>query len=274
MLIAIDDGLFALDDLFEQEGMPKLPAGLGLSRMMNDWPSWLDRIKTAVASRATTAGSHTEAATPIPFGEVVWLAPLRTPRKLICMGTNYAGHAKEVASKALAMPYGFLKPPSNILCGSGSDVTLLAASQMNDWEIELAVVIGKAAKNVGEALDYVAGYAVLNDVSSRDWVASRPEFLGIDWVVGKAANGYAPMGPLFTPAEFVEDPQNLDVELTLNGETMQKGTTADMVLNVAQIIAHLSTFMTLEPGDIIATGTPEGVGFGRKPPIFLRTAIS
>ena len=268
-VVAMTEGrLYPLDRLFATSGLDPAPAGVGLSEMLDDWAAWLDRIKQAVQG----AQSHTSSVEPLPADGITWLPPVRRPRKLICMGTNYSGHAKEVESKALAMPYSFLKPPSNTLCGSGSVVTLLDISEMNDWEIELAVVIGKAARRVPEAdaLGFVAGYAVMNDVSSRDWVAKRPEFLGIDWVVGKAADGYAPMGPLLTPAEFVADPQDLGLELTLNGQVMQHGNTADMVFNVAQIIAHLSRFMTLEPGDIIATGTPEGVGFGRKPPMFLQ----
>jgi 2-keto-4-pentenoate hydratase/2-oxohepta-3-ene-1,7-dioic acid hydratase in catechol pathway len=119
-------------------------------------------------------------------------------------------------------------------------------------------------------MDYVAGYTIINDVSARDWVASSPKFLGIDWVVGKSIDGYAPMGPTFTPAEFVSNPQNLDLELTVNGKVMQHGNTGQMVFNIAQIIAHLSKVMTLEPGDVIASGTPEGTGFGHKPMVFLQ----
>jgi 2-keto-4-pentenoate hydratase/2-oxohepta-3-ene-1,7-dioic acid hydratase in catechol pathway len=203
---------------------------------------------------------------------VTWLPPIRRPRKLICMGTSYAGHASEVSSDPLKAPYSFIKSASNTLRGSGATITLLDISQMNDWEVELAVVIGRAARNVeeGQAMEYVAGYTIINDVSTRDWVASRPKFLGIDWVVGKSIDGYAPMGPTFTPAEFVSDPQNLDLELTVNGKVMQHGNTRQMVFNIAQIIGHLSRFMTLEPGDIIASGTPEGTGFGQKPMVFLQ----
>jgi 2-keto-4-pentenoate hydratase/2-oxohepta-3-ene-1,7-dioic acid hydratase in catechol pathway len=188
------------------------------------------------------------------------------------MGTNYAGHAVEVSSDPLKAPYSFIKSSSNTLRGSGDTITLLDVANMNDWEIELAVVIGKAARrvDVAQALDYVAGYTIINDVSARDWVASSPKFLGIDWVVGKSIDGYAPMGPTFTPAEFVADPQNLNLELTVNGHVMQHGNTSQMIFNIAEIIAHLSRIMTLEPGDIIASGTPEGTGFGHKPPVWLK----
>ncbi len=272
VIIMMEKRFYPLGKLFALNGLDPIPAGVGLSEMIDDWTVWLERIKESVNDAKSGTPSLQASVEPLSVDEITWLPPVRRPRKLICMGTNYSGHAKEVASKALKMPYSFLKPPSNTLSGSGSVVTLLDISEMNDWEIELAVVIGKTARHVpeGDALGFVAGYSVMNDVSSRDWVAERPEFLGIDWVVGKAADGYAPMGPLLTPAEFVADPQDLDLELTLNGQVMQKGNTADMVFNVAQIIAHLSRFMTLEPGDIIATGTPEGVGFGRKPPVFLK----
>ena len=266
VVVMTEGRLYPLDRLLAAAGLDPAPVGAGLSEMLENWAAWLDRIKRAVG------GTRLSSVEPLPVDGIAWLPPVRRPRKLVCMGTNYSGHAKEVESKALDMPYSFLKPPSTTLCGSGSTVTLLDISEMNDWEIELAVVIGKPARRVSEAdaLGHVAGYTVMNDVSSRDWVAKRPEFLGIDWVVGKAADGYAPMGPLLTPAEFVADPQNLGLELTLNGQVMQHGNTADMVFSVAQVIAHLSRFMTLEPGDIIATGTPEGVGLGRKPPVFLQ----
>jgi 2-keto-4-pentenoate hydratase/2-oxohepta-3-ene-1,7-dioic acid hydratase in catechol pathway len=179
----------------------------------------------------------------------MWRAPILKPRKLICMGTNYAGHATEVSRDPLKAPYSFIKSSSNTLRGSGATITLLDVANMNDWEIELAVVIGKAARrvDVARAMDYVAGYSIINDVSARDWVASSP-----------------------TPAAFVADPQNLNLELTVNGHVMQKGNTSQMVFNIAEIIAHLSRTMTLEPGDIIASGTPEGTGFGHKPPVYLK----
>ena len=141
---------------------------------------------------------------------------------------------------------------------------------MNDWEVELAVVMGRRAKDVteGDALDYVAGYAVINDVSARDWIADKPE-LGIDWVMQKCRR-LRPMGPMITPAAFVPDPQVLDLELTVNGQVMQKSNTSRMVFTVTQAIAHLSRFLTLEPGDVIATGTPSGTGYGREPQVFLK----
>jgi 2,4-didehydro-3-deoxy-L-rhamnonate hydrolase len=269
LVIVSGSTVFDLGKLLAASGADSLPSGFGLSEMLDDWPTWLPRIKQAVDS-GERQGINTYRIADV--SEVTWRAPILKPRKLICMGTNYAGHATEVSSDPLKAPYSFIKSSSNTLRGSGDTITLLDVAKMNDWEIELAVVIGKAARrvDVAQAMDYVAGYSIINDVSARDWVASSPKFLGIDWVVGKSIDGYAPMGPTFTPAEFVADPQNLNLELTVNGKVMQKGNTSQMVFNIAQIIAHLSRIMTLEPGDIIASGTPEGTGFGHKPPIWLK----
>lgn len=272
VVIRLSDSIYRLSQVLVFGDAKQFTVETGLSGMLNDWTTWRDRIQLAVEAVGEQQDALQKLLRPIPQDQIAWLPPLRRPRKLICMGTNYAGHAKEVASEPLKASFSFIKPTSNTLRGSGDTITLLDTAQMNDWEVELAVVIGSAARAVSEAdaLGYVAGYMIMNDVSSRDWVAESPKFLGVDWVVGKAADGYAPMGPWLTPAEFVPDPQNLNIGLTLNGETMQDGNTSEMVFTVAQVIAHLSRTMTLEPGDIIATGTPEGTGFGHKPPIFLK----
>jgi 2-keto-4-pentenoate hydratase/2-oxohepta-3-ene-1,7-dioic acid hydratase in catechol pathway len=270
-VVIIGNDVIRLNHLLGATGNEDLPGGFGLSEMLHRWDVWLPRLKNVVDALANSA-SIRNASKIEAVSEVTWLPPIQRPRKLICMGTNYAGHASEVSSDPLKTPYSFIKSASNTLRGSGATITLLDIAQMNDWEVELAVVIGRAARHVeeGRAMDYVAGYTIINDVSARDWVASSPKFLGIDWLVGKSIDGYAPMGPTFTPAEFVPDPQNLDLELTVNGKVMQHGNTRQMVFSIAQIIAHLSKFMTLEPGDAIASGTPEGTGFGQKPMVFLK----
>jgi 2-keto-4-pentenoate hydratase/2-oxohepta-3-ene-1,7-dioic acid hydratase in catechol pathway len=239
--------------------------------MLDQWDVWLLRLKSVVDAFENNVSIQNSCEIE-SVSDVTWLPPIQRLRKLICMGTNYAGHASEVSSDLLKMPYSFIKSTSNTLRGSGATITLLDIALMNDWEVELAVVIGRAARHVeeGQAMNYVAGYTIINDVSARDWVASGPKFLGIDWLLGKSIDGYAPMGPTFTPAEFVSDPQNLDLELTVNGKVMQHGNTGQMLFNIAQIIAHLSKFMTLEPGVVIASGTPEGTGFGHKPMVFLQ----
>jgi 2-keto-4-pentenoate hydratase/2-oxohepta-3-ene-1,7-dioic acid hydratase in catechol pathway len=272
LVIVLGSTVFDLGKLLAASGADSLPSGFGLSEMLDDWATWFPRIKQAVELGESQGSGGIDAYRIADVSEVAWRAPILKPRKLICMGTNYAGHATEVSSDPLKAPYSFIKSSSNTLRGSGATITLLDIANMNDWEVELAVVIGKAARRVDVALamDYVAGYSIINDVSARDWVASSPKFLGIDWVVGKSIDGYAPMGPTFTPAEFVADPQNLNLELTVNGKVMQRGNTSQMVFNIAEIIAHLSRIMTLEPGDIIASGTPEGTGFGHKPPVWLK----
>jgi 2-keto-4-pentenoate hydratase/2-oxohepta-3-ene-1,7-dioic acid hydratase in catechol pathway len=270
-VVVIGNDVIRLNSLLAATGNELLPSRFGLSEMLDQWDVWFPRLKSVVDAFEEDV-SIRNACDIEPISEVNWLPPIQRPRKLICMGTNYAGHADEVSSDPLKTPYAFIKSASNTLRGSGATITLLDIAQMNDWEVELAVVIGRAARHVeeGQAMDYVAGYTIINDVSARDWVASSPKFLGIDWVVGKSIDGYAPMGPTFTPAEFVPDPQNLDLELTVNGTVMQHGNTRQMVFNIAQIIAHLSKSMTLEPGDVIASGTPEGTGFGQKPMVFLK----
>ena len=271
VVMVIDDDIYALQPLLDACGLVSISDNAGVSEMLEQWSEWLPRLKE-IADGLEDHSRHFSAARIGTVADCVWLPPIQRPRKLICMGTNYAGHASEVSSDPLNAPYSFLKSTSNTLRGSGDVVTLLDIAEMNDWEAELAVVIGRPARHVSEAdaLDYVAGYSIINDVSARDWVAGSPKFLGIDWVVGKSIDGYAPLGPTFTPAEFVEDPQDLDVGLTVNGEVMQQGNTRQMIFGVAQIVAHLSKFMTLEAGDIIASGTPEGTGFGHKPPVFLK----
>jgi 2-keto-4-pentenoate hydratase/2-oxohepta-3-ene-1,7-dioic acid hydratase in catechol pathway len=270
-VVVVNKDVILLNSLLAATGNEVLPSGVGLSEMLDQWDVWFPRLKSVVEAFEGDV-SIRNACDIGAISEVNWLPPIQRPRKLICMGTNYAGHASEVSSNPLTTPYSFIKSASNTLRGSGATIKLLDIAQMNDWEVELAVVIGRAARHVeeGQAMDYVAGYTIINDVSARDWVASSPKFLGIDWLVGKSIDGYAPMGPTFTPAEFVPDPQNLDLELTVNGTVMQHGNTRQMVFNIAQIIAHLSKFMTLEPGDVIASGTPEGTGFGQKPMVFLK----
>lgn len=201
-----------------------------------------------------------------------FLAPLERPSHLICIGTNYHDHVAEMGvSTSPQFPYAFLKPRTTIAPPAGP-VRLPAMSTMVDWEAELGVVIGARAHNVSlaDALSVVAGYLPLNDISARDWIASRPA-LGIDWVMQKGHDTFTPLGPWITLASAVPDPQSLPVECRVNGVVVQQSFTSNMIFSVAQIIVHLSAIMTLSPGDIIATGTPAGVGFGRKPPVFLES---
>ena len=196
-------------------------------------------------------------ANPDPSGPI--------PSKIICIGLNYADHAAEANLALPAQPICFAKWPS-ALVGPGEPIRLPSATAEPDYEAELAVVIGRRAFDVAveEALDYVAGYACFNDVSARDLQRAEGQ-----WSRSKSFDTFAPMGPM-VPASAIVDPQALSIRCLVNGEVMQDGTTADMVFGVAELIAFVSRSTTLSPGDVIATGTPAGVGLAKQPPRFLR----
>ena len=188
--------------------------------------------------------------------------------KLICIGLNFHEHAKETGNPVPKHPIVFMKATSAIN-GPFDDVVLPRGSQHSDWEIELGVVIGERAKyvNAADALTHVAGYCVVNDVSERFY---QTKLTG-QWTKGKSCDTFGPLGPWLVTADEIADPQNLAMTMDVNGERMQTGNTNDMIFSVREIIAHLSGLMTLYPGDVIATGTPAGVGSGKKPEaIFLR----
>lgn len=193
--------------------------------------------------------------------------PVGQVGKFIGIGLNYADHAAEAGMEPPAMPIVFMKATSSI-CGPNDPVYLPRGAEKGDWEVELGVVIGKTAKYVSEAeaLEYVAGYCIVNDVSER---AFQMERVG-QWTKGKSADTFGPIGPWLVTPDDAGDPQGLDLSLDLNGKTVQTGNTSTMIFTVAQIIAHLSELMSLQPGDVIATGTPPGVGMGMKPPRFLK----
>jgi len=188
-------------------------------------------------------------------------------RNFIAIGLNYADHAAETGAPIPAEPIIFNKAPSCIV-GPNDDVIIPRGSQKTDWEVELAIVIGERASYVGanEALDFVAGYCVCNDVSEREFQLER----GGTWTKGKGCPTFGPLGPWLVTKDEIPDPQNLSMWLDVNGERMQKGSTQTMIFNVAQIVSYVSHFMILEPGDVITTGTPPGVGMGMKPPRYLK----
>ncbi|RWM45570.1 MAG: FAA hydrolase family protein [Mesorhizobium sp.] len=200
-----------------------------------------------------------------------YLPPVPKPRKVICVGTNYRDHLAEMKVTTLpAFPYSFFRPHTS-LAAHREEIRLPKGAKFVDWEAELGVIVGATIgpDHGSDLLEAVAGYTVVNDISARDWIASRPP-VGIDWVMQKAWDKFQPTGPWVTPARFVPEPQRLAIELTVNGVVKQKSSTGEMIFGVREIIKHLASIMTLEPGDIIATGTPAGVGFGRTPPEFIR----
>jgi 2-keto-4-pentenoate hydratase/2-oxohepta-3-ene-1,7-dioic acid hydratase in catechol pathway len=187
--------------------------------------------------------------------------------KFICVGLNYADHAAESGMAVPAEPVLFMKATSAI-CGPNDDVIIPRGSLKTDWEVELGAVIGKEASYVSEAnaLDHVAGYCVINDVSERAFQIER----GGQWVKGKSADTFGPIGPWIVTRDEVPDPQNLSMWLEVDGHRFQNGSTRTMVFGVAHLVSYISQFMSLQPGDIISTGTPPGVGLGQKPPVYLR----
>jgi 2-keto-4-pentenoate hydratase/2-oxohepta-3-ene-1,7-dioic acid hydratase in catechol pathway len=186
--------------------------------------------------------------------------------KFICIGLNYSDHAAEAGMKVPEEPVIFMKATSAV-CGPNDDVVIPRGSEKTDWEVELGVVIGSPAKYVSpkEALSYVAGYCVINDVSER---AFQLEGTG-QWTKGKSADTFGPIGPWLVTTDEITDPQKLDLWLEVNGHRYQSGNTRTMVFGVAHLISYLSQYMSLQPGDIISTGTPPGVGMGQRPPLYL-----
>jgi len=202
----------------------------------------------------------------VPFASARLLAPIGEPEKLTCIGLNYADHAREQGIEPPASPIFFVKT-ANAICGPGDPIVLPRNSNQVDYEAEFAVVIGKGGRNIPEdqAMEYVAGYMVLNDVSARDM-----QFGDKQWYRGKSCDTFAPCGPWIVTKDEVPDPHNLRISLTLNGQTMQDSNTSNLVFKVPYLISYLSQSVTWEPGDIISTGTPPGVGVFRKPQVFLK----
>jgi 2-keto-4-pentenoate hydratase/2-oxohepta-3-ene-1,7-dioic acid hydratase in catechol pathway len=193
--------------------------------------------------------------------------PIARPSKIVCIGLNFRDHARETGAKIPEEPIVFLKATSSIV-GPNDDVIIPRGSEKTDWEVELAVVIGKRASYVSEAhaMEHVAGYVLHNDYSERAFQLER----GGQWVKGKSCDTFAPLGPFLATRDEIPDPHTLRMWLTVNGERRQDGTSADMIFGVPYLVSYLSQFMSLLPGDVISTGTPAGVGLGFKPPVYLK----
>lgn len=193
--------------------------------------------------------------------------PLANPSKIVCVGLNYAQHAKESGMDVPTEPVLFFKATTAI-CGPNDDLIIPKDSKKTDWEVELAVVIGKRASYVteDEAMAYVAGYVLHNDYSEREFQLEK----GGQWVKGKSCDTFAPIGPFLATEDEIDDAHNLHLWLDLNGKRMQDSTTADLVFGIPTLVSYISRYMTLLPGDIISTGTPFGVGLGLNPPTYLK----
>jgi 2-keto-4-pentenoate hydratase/2-oxohepta-3-ene-1,7-dioic acid hydratase in catechol pathway len=263
--LLIDDGVTDLADVTDQ------PSYADMMSLLRRWREARERIE-ATASR----GGSLDA---IPIGKVQLLAPLPLPRTIYCAGANYADHVAEMARVANievppnprlngGHPWHFIKS-SNTVTGPGHDIVLPPASSKVDWEAELAVVIGVQAKDVAaeSALEVIAGYAIGNDLSARD-LSRRNEYpatspFRYDWVSHKNFDGACPLGPMLVPAWLIADPQDLAIELTINGAVKQSSNTSEMIFSIAEQISFLSKRMTLWPGDVILSGCPAGVGSAR-----------
>lgn len=193
--------------------------------------------------------------------------PVAQPSKIVCIGLNYSDHAKETGAAIPAEPVVFLKSTTAIV-GPNDDVMIPRGSEKTDWEVELAVVISRKASYVeeAEAMNYVTGYCLHNDISERAFQLERSG----TWDKGKGCDTFAPLGPWLVTKEEVADVHNLRLWLKVNGQTMQDGTTANLIFNIPFLVSYVSQFMTLLPGDIISTGTPAGVGLGMNPPVYLK----
>jgi 2-keto-4-pentenoate hydratase/2-oxohepta-3-ene-1,7-dioic acid hydratase in catechol pathway len=204
---------------------------------------------------------------PLVEGAVRLGPPVGGVGKIVCIGLNYRDHAKEAGMPVPGEPLLFMKSPTAII-GPDDPVVLPAGAQKGDWEVELAIVIGRKARLVsrGQAAEYIAGYSIMNDVSERAFQLEH----GGQWVKGKSFDSFAPFGPWLVTGDEIGDPQSLDLWLDVNEIRRQTGNTATMIFDVFEIVSYVSRFMTLLPGDVISTGTPPGVGMGHKPPIFLK----
>jgi 2-keto-4-pentenoate hydratase/2-oxohepta-3-ene-1,7-dioic acid hydratase in catechol pathway len=256
--LVLEGGLMPLDQMVPHS--PRDARGL-----IAEWPRWREAVNQAAANGEAT----------IEMSEAHWKAPVM-PGKLLCVGMNYTDHIAQMGGipeeeiPAQPFPFSFLKPPTAVT-GSGASVVRPAHGRAFDWEADLGVVIGDGSAASGpDPMAAVFGYTIVNDLSLRDFQNPFPHFLGLDAVVAKGFDGAAPMGPWITVAQDVPDPQALAVKLTVNGKVMQDGSTAKMIFDVGELIAHYGRVLTLEPGDVLATGTPAGTAAGHHPTRFLQ----
>ena len=232
-----------------------LGAPAAVATLFEDWQHWSAHLRAAKPTAAAALPDDLEV-----------LAPLQFPGKILCAGANYYDHCAEMGVQDLRKEaqrlFFFFKPPRNAVVGPGATVRKPIGTNAMDWEVELALVIGKTARNVSaaDAMAHVAAYTVAIDFSARDHNRAPETFYKLDWVAGKGHDTCCPMGPRLIPADDIGDAMDLALSLTVNGETKQNARTAGMIFNIAEQIATASRIMTLDPGDVILTGTPAGVG--------------
>ncbi len=258
---------------YQRDSGPRIAgAGDGGYVDLNDVDSNLPVSMKALLEQGSTGLQQAQAAIangqPLDQQPGKLLAPVPDPQKVICIGLNYADHAAESGSPIPNEPVIFNKFPTAV-SSHGAAIVLPKLSAQVDFEAELVMIIGKEGRHIPreEALDYVAGYSCGHDVSARDWQLGKP---GGQWLMGKTFDGFAPVGPELVTADEVGDAGALDIELRLNGETMQKSNTKQLIFPVDQLVAYISGVCTLKPGDLIFTGTPPGVGFARDPQVLMK----
>jgi 2-keto-4-pentenoate hydratase/2-oxohepta-3-ene-1,7-dioic acid hydratase in catechol pathway len=236
---------------------PSLPTSL--RRLLEMGKPGIEAVRNLL-SRQTKAS--------YPLRDVTFLPPIPDPPKIVCLGLNYRDHAAESGAAIPKEPVLFSKY-NTALVGHGANIVVPPVSKEVDFEAEMVIVVGRGGRNLqaGDAGDHVAGYTIGHDVSARDWQLKKDQR---QWMVGKTFDTFAPTGPFLVMADEVPDPQALPIRLRLNGQVMQESNTRQMVFGVAEILAYLSQVFTLEVGDLIFTGTPPGVGFARKPPVYLK----
>ena len=257
--VEIEGRFFPLESADPALGLPS-----DLMALLRNWGGHLDALQRFADKCAS------EPSGGISSEEAKVIAPLLYPDKVVCAGANYYDHLIEMGEpeprKESQRLFFFMKPPRTTIVGTGATVQYPLGSQMFDWEIELAVVIGKRSRRLtmDNALDSIAAYTVAIDLSARDFNRAPEAFYKFDWVAGKAQDTCCPLGPRIVPAAFVKDPQNLTMKLSVNGEVKQHGSTSGMVFDIREQLVTLSNIMTLEPGDVVLTGTPAGVGMASK----------
>ena len=257
---------------FEVDGQVKpgvisdVDAVLDLSTI--GYPSLLHFIEAGpdALEKAAAFADQSPASASYKLREIKLRAPIPRPRKLICVGLNYRDHAAETGAEIPSVPTIFNKFATAVI-GPGDNIVLPRVSKAPDYEAEFAFVIGRGGRHIAgeDWRDHVFGYTIVNDVTGRDYQRATSQ-----WLMGKTFDTFAPMGPWIVTADEIADPHNLDIRIEINGEILQDSNTRELIFKIPDLIAFLSSVFTLEPGDIVSTGTPAGVGFARKPPRFLR----